>query len=59
MWRSKVKGIRLEKRIFTAYFNTSSTDVRIYFYLPTVAAGYVYIRYQDVLHLPLLYPYSD
>jgi len=37
MWRSKVKGIRLDKRIFTAYFNTSSTGVRIYSYLTTVA----------------------
>jgi len=37
MWRSKVKGVRLDKRIFTAYFNTSSTSVRVYPYLPTDA----------------------
>jgi len=30
MLLSKVKGIRLDKRIFTAYFSTSSTGVPIY-----------------------------
>jgi len=60
VWRSKVKGTRWNKRIYTAYFNTSSTGVRIYSYLPTgYIYIYIYIRYQDVLHLPLLYPYGN